>query len=49
MGKVWNFDNRILNVMLKLGAILMDEWQGVEVHASLIKKGVDSDVHLNCA
>ena len=41
--------NRILNVVLKLSAILMDEWLGVEVHASLIKKGFDSDVHLKCA
>lgn len=48
-GKGVEFDNGILTVVLKLSAVLMDEWLGVEVHASLIKRGFDLDVHLKCA
>ncbi|KMT20334.1 hypothetical protein BVRB_1g003330 [Beta vulgaris subsp. vulgaris] len=44
-----NFDNRILTVVLKICAILMNKWLGVEVHASLIKRGFDMDVYLNSA
>lgn len=48
-GKGVKFDNRIFTVVLKISAIVMDKWLGVEVHAALIKSGFDLDVHLNCA
>ncbi|KAK9757843.1 hypothetical protein RND81_01G189800 [Saponaria officinalis] len=44
-----NFDCEIHTVVLKISAILMDKWLGVEVHGCLIKKGFDLDVHLKCA
>ncbi|KNA13134.1 hypothetical protein SOVF_119540 [Spinacia oleracea] len=43
------FDSRILSVVLKICAILTSKWLGVEVHASLIKRGFDTDVHLKSA
>lgn len=43
------FDERILTVVLKFCAILASKWLGVEVHASLIKRGFDLDVHLKSA
>ncbi|GAB4844583.1 hypothetical protein Ancab_037982 [Ancistrocladus abbreviatus] len=43
------FDGRILNVVLRLCATLIDVWLGVEVHACMIKRGYHLDVHLRCA
>lgn len=38
-----------LTVFLKICSTLMDSWLGLEIHACLIKRGFDLDVHLNCA
>jgi len=35
-GKGVKFDNRILNIVLKLSGILMDEWLGVELWKSML-------------
>uniref|UniRef100_A0A803KZL0 DYW domain-containing protein n=1 Tax=Chenopodium quinoa TaxID=63459 RepID=A0A803KZL0_CHEQI len=43
------FDSKILTVVLKICAILMSKWLGVEIHASLIKRGFDTDVYLKSA
>lgn len=48
-GKGVIFRSRILTIILKLCTRLMVFWLGVEVHASLIKRGFDFDVHLKCA
>lgn len=48
-GKGVIFRSRILTIILKLCTQLMAFWLGVEVHASLIKRGFDFDVHLKCA
>lgn len=48
-GKGVIFRSRILTIILKLCTKLMAFWLGVEVHASLIKRGFDFDVHLKCA
>lgn len=48
-GKGVIFRSIILTVVLKLCTRLMAFWLGVEVHASLIKRGFDFDVHLKCA
>lgn len=48
-GKGVIFRSRILTIILKLCTKLTVFWLGVEVHASLIKRGFDFDVHLKCA
>ncbi|XP_021760334.1 pentatricopeptide repeat-containing protein At4g01030, mitochondrial-like [Chenopodium quinoa] len=48
-GKGVEFDSKILTVVLKICAILMSKWLGVEIHASLIKRGFDTDVYLKSA
>ncbi|XP_054783116.1 LOW QUALITY PROTEIN: pentatricopeptide repeat-containing protein At4g01030, mitochondrial [Prosopis cineraria] len=42
-------NSRALTVVLKICSALMDLWLGLEIHASVIKRGLDFDVHLNCA
>ncbi|THF98925.1 pentatricopeptide repeat-containing protein At4g01030, mitochondrial-like [Camellia sinensis] len=44
-----SFDCRILTVVLKICANLMDIWLGMEVHGCLIKKGFEMDVYSKCA
>ncbi|CAK9140500.1 unnamed protein product [Ilex paraguariensis] len=44
-----SFDSRILAVILKICANIMNIWLGLEVHACLIKRGFDLDVYLKCA
>ncbi|CAK7348740.1 unnamed protein product [Dovyalis caffra] len=43
------FDSRVISVVLKICAGVMDLWLGLEVHASLIKKGFELDVYVKCA
>nr|DAD19176.1 TPA_asm: hypothetical protein HUJ06_020639 [Nelumbo nucifera] len=43
------FSTRALTAVLRICAILMDSWLGVEIHACLIKWGFDSDAHLRSA
>ncbi|GAV84326.1 PPR domain-containing protein/PPR_2 domain-containing protein/DYW_deaminase domain-containing protein [Cephalotus follicularis] len=43
------FDSRVLTVVLKVCASVMDSWLGLEIHAGLIKRGFDMDVYLRCA
>ncbi|KAA8516161.1 hypothetical protein F0562_019340 [Nyssa sinensis] len=43
------FDSKVLTVVLKLCANLMDLWLGLEIHACLIKRGFNLDVYLKCA
>ncbi|KAF7826165.1 pentatricopeptide repeat-containing protein [Senna tora] len=42
-------NSRAFTVVLKICSSLMDLWLGLEIHACLIKRGFDVDVHLNCA
>ncbi|KAI9109870.1 hypothetical protein K1719_018911 [Acacia pycnantha] len=42
-------NSRALTVVLKICSTLMDLWLGLETHACMIKRGLDFDVHLNCA
>ncbi|KAK9143978.1 hypothetical protein Syun_013378 [Stephania yunnanensis] len=43
------FDGRNLSVVIKICAESGDLWLGKEIHALLVKKGLDLDVHLKCA
>ncbi|KAM7472293.1 hypothetical protein LguiA_010476 [Lonicera macranthoides] len=43
------FEGRILTVITKMCANLVDKWLGLEVHACLIKRGFDLDVYAKCA
>lgn len=43
------FDGRILTVITKMCANLVEKWLGLEVHACLIKSGFDLDVYAKCA
>lgn len=43
------FDSNVLTVVLKLCATLKDLWLGMVIHACLIKRGFDLDVHLKGA
>ncbi|KAJ7962549.1 putative Pentatricopeptide repeat-containing protein [Quillaja saponaria] len=43
------FDSIILTAVLKLCTNLLNLWLGLEIHACLIKKGFDLDLHLACA
>lgn len=43
------FDSKVLTLVLKMCASLMDPWLGLQIHADLIKKGFDLDVYLKCA
>ncbi|KAI4355211.1 hypothetical protein L6164_004005 [Bauhinia variegata] len=43
------FNSSALTIVLKICSILMDDWLGLEIHACMIKRGFDFDVHLNCA
>lgn len=44
-----DFDSWVLTVVLKLCALLLDVWLGTEVHAYLIKQGLDLNVNLRSA
>ncbi|KAF7138374.1 hypothetical protein RHSIM_Rhsim07G0005400 [Rhododendron simsii] len=44
-----SFGSRVLTIVLKLCANVRVVWLGMEVHASLIKKGFDRDVYSKCA
>lgn len=48
-GKGVVFDGKVLTLVLKMCASLMDPWLGLQIHADLVKKGFDLDVHLKCA
>lgn len=48
-GKGVIFKPRILTVVLKICSRAKNSWLGLNVHASLIKRGLEYDVHLNCA
>lgn len=48
-GKGVVFDSKVLTLVLKMCASLMDPWLGLQIHADLVKKGFDLDVHLKCA
>lgn len=48
-GKGVVFDSKVLTLVLKMCAGLMESWLGLQIHAGLIKKGSDLDVHLKCA
>ncbi|KAJ6679807.1 REPEAT-CONTAINING PROTEIN putative-RELATED [Salix purpurea] len=43
------FDSRVISVVLKICASVMNLWLGLEVHASLIKRGFELDVYVKCA
>ncbi|KAL5859552.1 hypothetical protein ACOSQ4_000848 [Xanthoceras sorbifolium] len=43
------FDSKILTIILKVCTRATNSWLGLNVHASLIKRGFDSDVYLKCA
>ncbi|GLT79756.1 hypothetical protein SLA2020_512330 [Shorea laevis] len=43
------FDSRVPTMVLKMCTCLAELWLGLEIHAGLIKKGFDSDMHLRCA
>ncbi|KAG5036868.1 hypothetical protein JHK86_017708 [Glycine max] len=43
------FDSKALTVVLKICLALMELWLGMEVHACLLKRGFQVDVHLSCA
>lgn len=43
------FDSRVISVVLKICASVMNLWLGLEVHASLIKRGFELDVYVRCA
>lgn len=43
------FDSKSLALLLKVCSRSMDSWLGLEIHACLIKKGLDLDVHLKSA
>ncbi|KAK4847707.1 hypothetical protein QYF36_004965 [Acer negundo] len=43
------FDSRILTIVLKICTRAMNSWLGLNVHASLIKRGFDFDMYLKCA
>ncbi|CAI9101121.1 OLC1v1038375C1 [Oldenlandia corymbosa var. corymbosa] len=44
------FDSKILTLLLKICGNLMDDsWLGCAVHACVIKRGLDLDVHVKCA
>ncbi|PIA49065.1 hypothetical protein AQUCO_01300125v1 [Aquilegia coerulea] len=43
------FNSRVLTLILRLCTDLIDFWFGVEIHAYIIKKGLDVDVHLKCS
>ncbi|KAL5572082.1 hypothetical protein UlMin_021679 [Ulmus minor] len=43
------FDSKVLTIILKLCTVVNDLCLGVEIHACLIKRGFDMDVHLKCA
>ncbi|KAJ8748461.1 hypothetical protein K2173_003357 [Erythroxylum novogranatense] len=44
-----NFDGRLITLVLKICASLMDLCLGLEIHASLIKKGLEGDVYVKGA
>lgn len=48
-GKGVVFDSKVLTLVLKMCSSLMDPWLGLQIHADLVKKGFDLDVHLKCA
>lgn len=48
-GKGVVFDGKVLTLVLKMCSSLMDPWLGLQIHADLVKKGFDLDVHLKCA
>ncbi|KAJ0051610.1 hypothetical protein Pint_00570 [Pistacia integerrima] len=43
------FDSRVLTMVLKICTSAMAFWEGAEVHASLIKRGLDFDAYVKCA
>lgn len=43
------FDSSVISVILKICSRVMDLWLGLEVHASLIKKGFELDMYVKCA
>lgn len=43
------FDSKVLALVLRICARLMDLWLGVEIHACLIKRGFVLDLYLNSA
>lgn len=43
------FDSRIFTVILKICIRAMDSWMGLEVHASLIKRGFELDTYVKSA
>ncbi|XVF22396.1 hypothetical protein REPUB_Repub12eG0168700 [Reevesia pubescens] len=47
-GKGVIFDSKVLTLVLKMCASLMNSWLGLQIHANLIKKGFDLDVYLKC-
>ncbi|XVF33189.1 hypothetical protein REPUB_Repub17cG0147100 [Reevesia pubescens] len=48
-GKGVIFDSKVLTLVLKMCASLMDSWLGLQIHADLVKKGFHLDVYLRCA
>ncbi|XP_044480548.1 pentatricopeptide repeat-containing protein At4g01030, mitochondrial-like [Mangifera indica] len=43
------YDSRVLTMVLKICTRAIAFWEGVAVHASLIKRGLDFDMHVTCA
>uniref|UniRef100_A0A2P2K6R6 Uncharacterized protein MANES_05G024400 n=1 Tax=Rhizophora mucronata TaxID=61149 RepID=A0A2P2K6R6_RHIMU len=43
------FDSQVVTIVLKICTSVMELWLGLEVHASLIKRGFESDTFVKCA